>query len=147
MLVSEIQKILFDCIEFNCQFLKRRDVNITEIPVEFKVTELNKLIKNNTDTFPTPTIVNTNIYDPANITINAKGSSKVTPIVVTPIETPVLPPAPVLPPVVINPTPEPIIVQPAPVQNGGGGSIFNGQESMYYNNELAGRAFDLKAER
>jgi hypothetical protein len=121
MLVSAIEKILFDCVDFNCQFLKRRDINITEVPVEFKVTELNKLTKNNTDSFPTATTVNTNIYDPANITINANTSATIIPIVVTPIDTPAPEPVITLPPVVITPTPEPVVIQPAPISGGGTG--------------------------
>jgi len=152
ILVSEIQKILFDCIEFNCQFLKRRDVNITEIPTEFKITELSKLTQNNTDSFPTPTTINTNVYDPANITINAKGRANVIPIIVKPID--VTSPLPVveLPPVVINPTPEPVVIQPTPIETGGGntgGGGFNsiGNVGLDYNNSKFGSASDLKEER
>lgn len=148
MLVSNIENILFNCVEFNCQFLKRRNINIEEIPTEFKVTELAKITKNNTDTFPTPTKVNTNVYDPANIMINTNGNgANIIPVVVTPIEAP----APIIDlpiqPIIISPTPEPVVIQQPPTNGGGGGRgiTFNINDSG--NPSLVGREMGLREER
>ena len=155
MLTFEIQNILFKCIDYNSYFLKRRDVTINELPKEFQITELKKQIQNNVDSFPTPTTVNVNLYEPSKITITANTATTETPIVVVPpIATPERKADP-LPPVVISaPAPIEVIVPPTlviekPISGGGGGggAIFNGEESMYYNNGLAGRAIDVKAER
>ncbi len=55
MIIGEMEKILFDCIEHNSYFLKRRSIQITKIPKEFQIVELAKTTQNNVTAFQTPT--------------------------------------------------------------------------------------------
>jgi hypothetical protein len=143
MLVSEIQKILFDCIDFNTKSLRRRNVDIKRLPTEFAITELRKEIQNNVDTFPTPYVVKRNVYSPDkvdikdfNINMGDRFPKEITPavIVTPPIEQA---PPPVIDPVVVQPAPPPIevvtpIEQPSPSfgGGGGGGSIFREYDTL-----------------
>jgi len=63
-MISEIQDILFNCIDFNLKFLKRRELNLKSLPKEFAITELQKQIQNNLDSFNTQTTLKRNVYSP-----------------------------------------------------------------------------------
>ncbi len=69
MLTSTIKTILFDCIEYNLQFLKRRNIDVKVLPKEFAVTELRKQIANNLESFPTPETKKRNVYSPDKVDI------------------------------------------------------------------------------
>jgi hypothetical protein len=96
MMLSEIQKILNYCIDINSKVLKRRDVEVSELPKEFSIVELRKQIQNNIEAFSTFTEIKRNVYNPDkfDITFNDKISS--TPILPTPpvdeIKTDLIPP-------------------------------------------------------
>jgi len=64
MLTNEIQNILYKCIDFNLQSLKRRDVGVTTLPKEFAIKELQKQIQNNLDSFDTNIEIKRNVYSP-----------------------------------------------------------------------------------
>jgi hypothetical protein len=63
-MISTIQNILTDCINFNLQSLKRRELNLKTLPKEFAITELQKQIQNNLDSFNTFTQTKRNVYSP-----------------------------------------------------------------------------------
>lgn len=63
-MVFTIQNILTDCINFNLQSLKRRELNLKTLPKEFAITELQKQIQNNLDSFNTQTTLKRNVYSP-----------------------------------------------------------------------------------
>jgi len=63
-MVSTIQNILTECIDFNLKSLKRRELNLKTLPKEFAVTELQKQIQNNLDSFNTFTQTKRNVYSP-----------------------------------------------------------------------------------
>lgn len=63
-MLSEIRTILFNCVDFNLQFLKRRSVDIKTLPKEFSIVELQKQAQNNLNTFNTYTEVKRNVYNP-----------------------------------------------------------------------------------
>ena len=63
-LLLELQNILNNCVNFNLQSLKRRELNLKALPKEFAITELQKQIKNNLDSFATPTTLKRNVYSP-----------------------------------------------------------------------------------
>jgi hypothetical protein len=63
-MVSTIQNILTECINFNLKSLKRRELNLKTLPKEFAVTELQKQIQNNLDSFNTFTQTKRNVYSP-----------------------------------------------------------------------------------
>ena len=62
MIIGEMEKILFNCIEYNSYFLKRRSILIKEVPTEFKVVELTKNVQNNLNEFATQTKPATLVY-------------------------------------------------------------------------------------
>jgi len=64
MLINEIQNILTNCINFNLQSLKKRELNLKSLPKEFAITELQKQIQNNLDSFSTFTETKRNVYSP-----------------------------------------------------------------------------------
>lgn len=67
IIVAEMEKILFNCIEYNSYFLKRRSIQIVETPKEFQIVELTKNTQNNLNAFGTPTKPGTYVYPaPAN---------------------------------------------------------------------------------
>jgi hypothetical protein len=145
MLTSEIQNILFKCIDYNSYFLKRRDVTINKLPKEFQITELKKQIQNNIDSFPTPTKINVNLYEPSKITITANTAVKETPIIVTPsistpeIKTDLLPPVVISAPAPIEIIPPVVVDKPISRSGGGGASGANGDDWMaggYRNNSV-----------
>lgn len=69
-IVSDMQSILYKCVESNLSSLKRRNINITTLPKEFSIVELQKQIKNNLDSFSTFTETKRNVYSPdGNVTI------------------------------------------------------------------------------
>jgi hypothetical protein len=64
MMLSEIQKILNNCIDINSKVLKRRGVEVKQLPKEFAITELRKQIQNNLESFSTFTETKVNVYSP-----------------------------------------------------------------------------------
>ena len=66
-MVSTIQNILTECIDFNLKSLKRRELNLKTLPKEFAITELQKQIQNNLDSFNTFTQTKRNVYSPDGI--------------------------------------------------------------------------------
>jgi hypothetical protein len=63
-MLVEIQNILSNCIDFNLKSLKRRELNLKTLPKEFAITELQKQIQNNLDSFNTQTTLKRNVYSP-----------------------------------------------------------------------------------
>jgi len=63
-IISVIQDILSNCINFNLKSLKRRELNLKTLPKEFAVTELQKQIQNNLNSFNTFTQTKRNVYSP-----------------------------------------------------------------------------------
>jgi hypothetical protein len=63
-MLSDIQSILYKCIDYNLSSLKRRDLSITTLPKEFSIIELQKQIKNNLDSFNTYSETKRNVYSP-----------------------------------------------------------------------------------
>jgi hypothetical protein len=51
-------------VDFNLQSLKRRDISLKTLPKEFAITELQKLIQNNLDSFSTYSETKRNVYSP-----------------------------------------------------------------------------------
>jgi len=135
-LTTEIQKILFECIDANSSFLKRRNITLKSLPKEFAITEIRKEIKNNLDSFGTPTTIKRNVFNPQNVSVKFDDVPKVEAPPITPAppkQEPVLDvikPLPIVEPIVeikipkpivtIEPTPEPVTPTP-PVYSGGGG--------------------------
>ena len=68
-LVNEIQVILYKCVDFNLQSLKRRSVTTNSLPKEFAITELQKQIQNNLDSFNTFSETKRNVYSPDGTTV------------------------------------------------------------------------------
>jgi hypothetical protein len=64
VMLSEIQKILNNCIDINSKVLKRRNVEVKQLPKEFAITELQKQIQNNLESFSTFTETKINVYSP-----------------------------------------------------------------------------------
>lgn len=69
MITDQIETILFRCVNHNSSFLKRRAVNVVETPKEFQLVELQKQVKNNLESFPTPTELKNNIYNPSKVDV------------------------------------------------------------------------------
>ena len=86
-MISTIQNILTDCINFNLKTLKRRELNLKTLPKEFAVTELQKQIQNNLNSFNTFTQTKRNVYSPDS-TVNIF-NDVVTNVVDNPIPVPV----------------------------------------------------------
>jgi hypothetical protein len=64
VMLSEIQKILNNCIDINSKVLKRRGIEVKQLPKEFAITELRKQIQNNLESFSTFTETKVNVYSP-----------------------------------------------------------------------------------
>lgn len=64
VMLSEIQKLLNICIDINSKILKRRNIELKQIPKEFAITELKKQIQNNLQSFSTFTETKVNVYSP-----------------------------------------------------------------------------------
>jgi len=64
VMLSEIQKILNSCIDINSKVLKRRGIEVKQLPKEFAITELIKKIQNNLESFSTFTETKVNVYSP-----------------------------------------------------------------------------------
>jgi hypothetical protein len=110
-LTTEIQNILFECIDINSSFLKRRNITLKSLPKEFAITEIRKEIKNNLEAFGTPTTIKRNVFNPQNVSVKFDDVTKTQ-------DTPILPPPPrEEPPIdVIKPTPisePPVVITPA----------------------------------
>jgi hypothetical protein len=73
-LVQEVQSILYKCIEYNLQSLKRREVGIKTLPKEFSVVELQKQIQDNLDAFDIVSNVKKNVYSPDGTSITLDDS-------------------------------------------------------------------------
>jgi hypothetical protein len=63
-MMNDIQSILYKSVDFNLQSLKRRDISLKTLPKEFAITELQKLIQNNLDSFSTYSETKRNVYSP-----------------------------------------------------------------------------------
>lgn len=63
-MLSEIRTILFNCVDFNLQSLKRRNIETKQLPKEFAITELKKQIQNNLESFSTFVETKVNVYSP-----------------------------------------------------------------------------------
>jgi len=64
VMLTEIQKILNNCIDINSKILKRRGIEVKQLPKEFAITELRKQIQNNLESFSTFTETKINVYSP-----------------------------------------------------------------------------------
>jgi hypothetical protein len=64
IVITTIKNILTYCIDFNLKSLKRRELNLKTLPKEFAVTELQKQIQNNLNSFNTFTQTKRNVYSP-----------------------------------------------------------------------------------
>jgi hypothetical protein len=103
VMLAEIQKILNNCIDINSKILKRRSVEVKELPKEFTITELRKNIQNNIESFSTFTETKRNVYNPDKINVLFNDVIKQTPILPTPVV-------------------EVIRIEPTPSTDGGSGS-------------------------
>ena len=63
-MLVEMDVILNNCVSSNLQFLKRRELDLKVLPKEFSITELQKEIKNNLDSFNTYSETKRNVYSP-----------------------------------------------------------------------------------
>jgi hypothetical protein len=63
-ILNEIQNILYKCVDINLKSLKRRDIGLKNLPKEFAITELQKLIQNNLNSFNTYSETKRNVYSP-----------------------------------------------------------------------------------
>jgi hypothetical protein len=100
-IISEIEHILFECINFNSSSLKRRSIDTHGVPKEFKIVELAKQSKNNMENFATITDIKRNVYQPDKVDIKFDDPKYVTPMVeVVHADT--------------SPTKEPIVITPPP---------------------------------
>ena len=157
LLVSEIQKILFDCIDFNSKSLRRRNVDIKKLPTEFAITELRKEIQNNVDAFPTPYIVKRNVYSPDRVDMklydnigtgnNFPKDIKTAVIVNPPVEQAPPPPIDIEPIKILPPPPIEKITSPEPpTPTTGGGARSGGGGGAYFIEERNFRT-DMGRER
>lgn len=142
-LLAEMQNILFDCINYNSYFLKRREIKLKSIPKEFQIVELVKEAKNNLDSFETYTEKKRNVYNPSKIDFELNDTATSEPIYTKPdlriIEEDSPPPfdSPVEPTVILNPIVLPVPIEedspppqyvveepilPTPIGSGGGNS-------------------------
>jgi hypothetical protein len=64
LMLTEMDTILNNCVSSNLQFLKRRELDLKVLPKEFSITELQKEIKNNLDSFSTFSETKRNVYSP-----------------------------------------------------------------------------------
>ena len=64
LMLVEMDTILNNCVSSNLQFLKRRELDLKVLPKEFSITELQKEIKNNLDSFNTYSETKRNVYSP-----------------------------------------------------------------------------------
>ncbi len=117
-LLSGMYSILRECIEYHTKTLVRRDIAIKTLPKEFEVTELKKEIKDLVGNITIDENRVRNVYNPANVELNPKGTQIINPPVdilpppkvVLPIDD--LPPAPIE----IEPEPKPIEpIKPEPI--------------------------------
>lgn len=85
MMLSEIQKILNNCIDIHSKVLKRRNVELKQLPKEFEVAELKKLIQNNIESFSTFTETKQNVYKPQMVNVSFDDKISQTPIIKPPV--------------------------------------------------------------
>jgi hypothetical protein len=155
LLLDDMKNILNNCVSFNIKTLRRRDVQYNVVPKEFSVVELRKNIKNLLDSFPTfeekkKTIFRPDKYDLKPIVKGVEPILPPPPEVISPIEI-------ALPikeePILIQPTPEPVVISEPiyiPIGGGGGGGMggqFDTQSLDYNNSKVFGMAPDERAMR
>ena len=63
-ILKETQNILYKCVDINLKSLKRRDIGLKNLPKEFAITELQKQIQNNLNSFSTYSETKKNVYSP-----------------------------------------------------------------------------------
>lgn len=63
-ILNETQNILYKCVDINLKSLKQRDIGLKSLPKEFAITELQKQIQNNLDSFSTYSETKRNVYSP-----------------------------------------------------------------------------------
>ena len=119
-LTNTIASILYNCVEANMRYLKRRGVDIKELPNEFSVVEMKKDVKNALDAFSTPYEVKRTVYQPDKVDVVLNDTAVDVPIIKEPIvlNPPVLGDIPVDPPPikVIEPVKEtPIVIDVPPM--------------------------------
>jgi hypothetical protein len=85
MMLSEIQKILNNSIDINSKILKRRSVEVKQLPKEFAITELRKKIQNNIESFSTFAERKQNVYNPDKVNVLFNDVIKQTPILPPPV--------------------------------------------------------------
>lgn len=107
-LLSEINSILRNCIDYHTKTLKRRDITIKTLPKEFEITELKKEVKDLVGEIKIEENRVRNVYNPEKVELNIKGS-KIYDVkveqpkeVIPPVDLPPAPPA----------EPEPIKIEP-----------------------------------
>ncbi len=152
-ILKGVEDSLYNCIEFNSSFLKRRSVKIEPIPEEFKVVELEKQIQNLTDSFPTPVVEKVNIYKPSEVNFKfddtiPKNSQDLIILDPDPINPRLTPPTEdiIAPPpmagdeqVIQDPVPT---VDPTPIIGGGGGPTGGGGGGGMVRDESGGTTGD-----
>ena len=151
-LLNDMKNILNNCVSFNIKTLKRRSVQYNVVPKEFSIVELRKNIKNTLESFDTfvekkKTVFRPDKYDLKPIIKGVEPIIQEPPIVVSPIEI-------TLPikeePILIIPTPEPVVSY-QPVTGGGGGNSGGGGGVQLYDlstertKELGGNIVDRAA--
>jgi hypothetical protein len=151
-LLNDMKNILNNCVSFNIKTLKRRSVQYNVVPKEFSIVELRKNIKNTLESFDTfvekkKTVFRPDKYDLKPIIKGVEPIIQEPPIVVSPIEI-------TLPikeePILIIPTPEPVVSY-QPVTGGGGGNSGGGGGVQLYDlstertKELGGNIVDRTA--
>jgi len=139
-ILKGVEDSLYNCIEYNSSFLKRRNVKIESIPEEFKIIELEKQIQNITDSFPTPVVEKVNVYKPSEVNFKfddtiPKNSSELIILDPGPADPILTPPTEdiIAPPQIAED--EPIIRDPLPAEDptpiiGSGGSTGGGGGGM-----------------
>ena len=114
-LLSEINSILRNCIDYHTKTLKRRDITIKKLPKEFEITELKKEVKDLVGEIKIEENRVRNVYNPEKVELNIKGSKIYDVKVEQPIDI-IEQPKEVIPPVDLPPAPpaepEPIKIEP-----------------------------------
>jgi len=114
-LLSEINSILRNCIDYHTKTLKRRDITIKTLPKEFEITELKKEVKDLVGEIKIEENRVRNVYNPEKVELNIKGSKIYNVKVEQPIDI-IEQPKEVIPPVDLPPAPpaepEPIKIEP-----------------------------------
>lgn len=83
-ILRELENILFNCINQNSYFLKRREIKLKSIPKEFQIVELVKEVKNNLDSFDTFSEKKQNVYNPSKVDFELNDTATSDPIYTKP---------------------------------------------------------------